>query len=357
MSNYWTTILEDGFEAYDGGFGDWQKYEAADVFPVIDSTIKHAGAKSVKFDTYGVSSNMSLIKQYLVYGFFEVIEFYMRVSGSNSESADFYIVTSNKNKKDLAYIFTGGMNRKIFYMDNTGSHDTGFTLSVDTWYKFKIQQSNLTKKFSLDINDVNYISDATASESTDFPLADAIVFYKNCEAGIFYNWIDDLKITGGYMGVIEDTTSALISTLNTELQTISSSFKVRAGYPHESASIPYSVFVNIIDMGHEEFGQGQRYKSNIIQNRKLLVRISVYTPKSADTTLYSDGIGTSSEQLYLDRILDRIQRCLMRYRNLNNDNVIDTTLRGISPLLFDENLNSFNKTMSYDIEYEERFEK
>ncbi len=170
-------------------------------------------------------------------------------------------------------------------------------------------------------------------------------------------YIDNITVNAEYMGVLEAVTNAMVSTINTELQSISTSFKVRAGYPHESASIPYSVYVNIIDMGHEEFGQGQRYKTNIIQKRKLLVRISVYTPKSADTTLFSDGIGTSSEQLYLDRICDSIQRCLMRYRNLNNDNVCDTTLRGVSPLLFDENLNSFNKTMSYDIEYEELFEK
>lgn len=158
-------------------------------------------------------------------------------------------------------------------------------------------------------------------------------------------------------GAIESVTTGLINLLTPEMQNnVTAAFKVITGYPHTASTTPYSAYVNIIDMSSEEFGQGQRYKTNLIQNRKLLTRISVWIPRAKDGTLYKDGtVGSSgsTEQLYLDRICDRIQRCLITNRNLNMNRVCDTQLRGISPLLFDESLNAFSKTMSFQIEYEE----
>ncbi len=353
--SYWTAILEDDFEAYDGGFGDWGTGNLGN-YPEVDPTIFYSGTQSIKFDTYLEANNRVLMHNNLEYKYSQELSFYFRITGSNSEWNDFYIITTDANKKDMVYIYTGGGHKKILYQDSTGEHNTGFLLVDNTWYKFRLRQNIIEKRFSLWVNDVLIIDNVKALLADDYLFANMIYFWKAPNAGICYNWIDKLSIYE-MTGVLESVTNALVSTLNTELQTINTGFKVRAGYPHESAQIPYSVFVNIIDMSHEEFGIGQKYKSNIIQLRKLLCRISVYTPKSADTTLYSDGIGTSSEQLYLDRVCDRIQILLMAKRNLNNDNVCDTTLRGMTGILFDENLNAFSKTLSFDVEYEEQFEK
>ncbi len=291
------------------------------------------------------------------------------------------------------------------------------------------------------------------------------------------------------IGCIESVTTGLINIIRTDLATITPNFRIVVGYPHEASQIPFSVYVNVIDMSHEEFGQGQRYKTNLIQKRKLLVRISCWTPKIKDDSYsinvlddfenITDWTATNStlslitgsfegsycmsiksttakplggtwlkatktfttpvqinmftkfniytkkitpalhglqiwliddvstplilcsipiaswaketndittitniktieiyydsafavddevlvdyfyldtqivEQQYLDRILDRIQRLLITERDLNMTYVSDVQLRGISPLLFDESLNAFNKTMSYEIEFEE----
>lgn len=154
-------------------------------------------------------------------------------------------------------------------------------------------------------------------------------------------------------GAIESVTTGLITTIRTDLESITTGFKVKVDYPHEKSQIPYGVYVNLIDMTHEEFGIGQRYKTNKIQLRKLLYRISIYTPKKTDTTLYSDGTGTSCETQWIDRIIDRIQRRLITKRDLDMTYVSDVQLRGVSPLLFDENLNAFSKTISVEVEFEE----
>lgn len=289
-------------------------------------------------------------------------------------------------------------------------------------------------------------------------------------------------------GCIESVTTGLINLIGTDLESITPSFKVQVGYPHEASQIPFGVFVNVIDMSFEEFGQGQRYKTNLIQKRKLLVRISAWTPRIKDATylineledfeditdwtgtdatlsqatgtvgtysmsiksttakplggnwlkatktfttpvqinmftkfniyrkklttnphglqiwliddastplslcsipttswaketydittitniktieIYYDGAfavndevlfdyfyldSQVTEQQYLDQILDRIQRLLILNRNLNMDRVCDSQLRSVSPLLFDENLNAFSKSLSIEIEFEE----
>ncbi|MDP2364858.1 MAG: hypothetical protein Q8M94_13955, partial [Ignavibacteria bacterium] len=208
MTNYWTKVLEDDFEDYDGGMGTWQAYPG-DFLPIIDTVVFYSGAKSVKFDA--TITHRSMMKSGLSYVYSQNIEFYYLVSGSSNTNLDHSIITTDNDSNILVPISVNGINKHLMYNSSTGDVvDTGFIFSADVWYKIKIVQNIVEKKYSLWINDV-LIIDNVKGYGDPFGYVNTIYFFKTGGFTGMYFWIDKFSIFE-MTGVLESVTNALVST-------------------------------------------------------------------------------------------------------------------------------------------------
>ncbi len=187
-------ILADDFDAYDGGLGTWQTYETGELLPEVDTTVFYSGTKSIKFDTNPIPYlARSMMKKNLGYDVMQEIIFYIRVNGNSSAANDFHFITSDNNNKLLVGIYVSGVNRSLWYWIGMNNYDTGFVFAENTWYRIRIVQNIVDKKYSLWVND-NIVINNVDAQGDDELNKNMILFYKVGAFPGLVCWVDKLTV-------------------------------------------------------------------------------------------------------------------------------------------------------------------